>query len=150
MKKAILIDVISYAFAFLFVYTAVSKFFILDIFLEDIQKISIIKSFAPIITLLIPILEILVSLCLIIPNKRLLGLYSSFILMVVFTLYVAGVLLFTESKYRPCTCGGVIRELTWKQHLWLNTGLTLLSFAGIILQKKNNTRPHLIGSASIT
>nr|WP_143097972.1 MauE/DoxX family redox-associated membrane protein [Chitinophaga sp. CF118] len=70
---------------------------------------------------------------LLIPNKtRKYGLLGSLVLMLVFTVYVAYVLLFTTK--RPCTCGGIIRQLSWPDHLIFNISFLLLAITGIILQ----------------
>jgi hypothetical protein len=63
------------------------------------------------------------------------GLYASLVLMLAFTIYTAAVLLHAF-KYVPCSCGGVIRKLTWPQHLVFNLFFVGISVAAIILLKK--------------
>jgi hypothetical protein len=50
--------------------------------------------------------------------------------MCIFTVYIGCMLLFAPDL--PCSCGGIIRQLSWKQHLLLN--LFLLVLAGIAVR----------------
>jgi len=69
---------------------------------------------------------------------RMIGLYASFFMMLSFTLYITLMLLFT--KHLPCSCGGVLRKLSWPQHLILNIFFLILAIAGIILQKNKHLK----------
>jgi putative oxidoreductase len=46
--------------------------------------------------------------------------------------------------YIPCSCGGVIRKLTWPQHLVLNLFYVALSVLGLILQRSQNLKSIFI------
>jgi hypothetical protein len=63
-----------------------------------------------------------------------LGLLASFGLMTVFTIYIAYMLL--TSSHLPCSCGGVISKLSWKEHLWLNVLLSVLAAFSLCLQQR--------------
>jgi len=65
---------------------------------------------------------------------RLLGLYASFSLMVMFTAYIIAITKFSD--YIPCSCGGVLQNMSWNQHLIFNIGFILLAVAGIIFHSK--------------
>jgi hypothetical protein len=52
-------------------------------------------------------------------------------LMVSFTIYIIATLTF--SKHIPCSCGGIIAQLSWKQHILFNTVFIILGFLGITL-----------------
>ena len=64
------------------------------------------------------------------------------IVMGIFTVYT-GVILMHFFPYVPCSCGGVIKRLTWTQHLILNLSFVAISILGVILQHKKrfNTIP---------
>jgi len=47
-----------------------------------------------------------------------LGLWLSFVLLVTFEVYIATMLL--SGLDLPCTCGGLISKLQWKEHLIFN------------------------------
>jgi hypothetical protein len=60
------------------------------------------------------------------------GFYLSALLLIIFTGYIALVLLNYFGRV-PCSCGGVIRTLGWGLHLIFNVFFLLLSFLGIYL-----------------
>lgn len=57
--------------------------------------------------------------------------------MVLFTAYIAMIL--TLADYVPCSCGGVLEDMSWEQHLWFNGFFVLLSIAGIMLDTTNDS-----------
>jgi putative oxidoreductase len=61
--------------------------------------------------------------------------YASLFLMSAFTIYTVAIL-FHAFRYIPCSCGGVIRKLTWPQHLFFNLFFVGISILGIILKKR--------------
>ena len=134
MKKDTIINIISYAFVLLFVYTALSKWLTYKIYLYDLIRSPELGNVAVPISIIIPGAELLAALLLLIPERKHIGFWLSFILMTLFTLYVSYVLLFAVDL--PCTCGGIIRNLSWPQHLVFNIIFTALAATGIILNKK--------------
>jgi hypothetical protein len=82
----------------------------------------------------VPALELLVACLLVVPGTRKWGLYGSFALMAGFTLYVGYLLAFADDL--PCSCGGVIQQMTWGQHLLFNIFFTVIAWTGIRLYKK--------------
>lgn len=133
MKKEIIINIISTLFIFLFVYTSVSKFNDIGQFQAVLKKSPLLGTSAIAISWIIPSLELLISAALFIPAARLIGLISSFVLMLLFSGYIAYMLLF-EVKL-PCACGGVLRQMNWSQHLLFNSAFVLLGLWGIWLSK---------------
>jgi hypothetical protein len=91
----------------------------------------------------IPFLEIAISAALLFEYTRLLAFYASIVLMTLFTIY-AIVILAHFFPYIPCSCGGVIRKLTWPQHLVLNLFYVALSVLGLILQRSQNLKSIFI------
>jgi hypothetical protein len=83
---------------------------------------------------ILPSVEILISLLLILPQTRRIGLWCSFVLMLTFTGYVGYMLAFTP--HLPCSCGGVLRQMTWKQHLVFNTFYSIIALLGIWLHQR--------------
>ena len=134
MKRTTIVEIISSLLILLFVYTATSKLLDYNSFKHVLVKSPLIGDVAGIIALALPITEAVVSLLLFIPPTRLWGLYGSFALMSVFTLYLAYMILFTPNL--PCSCGGVLRQMTWNQHLVFNIFFLLLSLTGVVLQRK--------------
>lgn len=136
MKRTTLVEIISALFILLFVYTASSKLLELEKFQNTITQSPLIGDFASLISWAVPITEIGLALLLLIPKTRLIGLYASTAMMTVFTLYIGYMIVFTPKL--PCSCGGVIKYMTWNQHLLFNIFFTLLGMWGIILSRKNN------------
>jgi len=138
MKKQIIIEIICFLLIVLFVYAATNKLIEMEKFKVQIGQSPLITAFADWVVWLIPISELLVSITLVIPSLRLLGLYSSFVLMVMFTAYIIAILNFSE--YVPCSCGGILEKLGWTEHLIFNIAFALLAMLGVILaSKKNNS-----------
>jgi putative oxidoreductase len=83
----------------------------------------------------IPIIEVVISVGLIFEKTRVRAFYASLFLMSAFTIYTIAILLHSFD-YIPCSCGGVIRKLTWPQHLFFNLFFVGISFLGIFLKKR--------------
>lgn len=96
----------------------------------------------------LPVMEIIVSAILWVPKIRFYGLYGSFILMLVFTAYIAFMLAF--APHLSCSCGGVLQRLGWKPHLWFNAFFTLLALFGLLIehQRRQFLRPQHISAES--
>jgi len=134
MNQKTAIEIISSLLILLFVYAALSKLFEYSGFKVQLRNSEWLKPFAGIIAWLVPAIELAISLMLTVKVTRILGLYASLILLLVFTLYIAGMLL--SGMRLPCSCGGIIQQLSWKQHLLFNLFFLLLSLIGIVLERK--------------
>lgn len=135
IKKTIAIDIISTLFILVFVYTATSKLFEHNTFKAILSGSPLIASKANILSWLLPILELFTATLLLIPSFRRFGFLSSFILMLLFTSYVAYMILFAENL--SCSCRRVISQMTWSQHLIFNIFFTALAFVSWRLTLKN-------------
>jgi len=136
--KSVLVEVIPLLFIFLFMYTSLSKLLLFPTNLSDLHRSPLLGPYAGFLAIFIPAIEIAVSALLLFSRTRFIGLLGSAILMIVFTVYVAFVLA-NKSKYGlPCTCGGIIRQLTWRQHLVFNIFFTFLSVLALWLHKQVN------------
>lgn len=139
MKRHIWIEIISYAFILLFMYTAIAKLITYDTSLNDLKRSPFISDFALPLSILLPISEITISVLIFIPKYRKYGLIGATILMALFTGYVSA-MVFTQETL-PCSCGGLIKYLTWKEHFFFNIFFTLLGVVGIILLRKLPDQP---------
>lgn len=134
MKRKWILRVIVVIFSVLFLYTGISKLQTYDLFVEQIAESAVLSPFAGWVSWMLPLAEFVAALLLLLPRYRLTGFYASFILMILFTGYIIAIFLF--SKDMPCSCGGIIEELSWGEHLVLNFTLTGLAWWGIRLQKR--------------
>ena len=140
MKRNLIIEIISSLLILLFVYTAISKLLDYNNFKTVLSRSPLIGSKATIVALALPITEALVSVLLFIPRTRLWGFYGSVTLMSVFTLYLGYMINFTPKL--PCSCGGVLKQLNWNQHLVFNIFFLALSVTGLVLERKRVKRKH--------
>jgi putative oxidoreductase len=120
----------------LFLYASVSKFLDFHTFIGEMNNQPLPNSLTPFLVWTIPSLEIIIAGALIFERTRLAGFYASLLLMTLFTIYTIVILLHFFS-YIPCSCGGVIKKLTWSQHLVFNLFFVTLSVIGIFLQRGN-------------
>lgn len=129
-----LITLFSLLLTILFVYTAVSKLIQLEVFEMRLEQMPYISPLASWLKWLVPFAELVIVGLLLIGKYRAMGMYASFILMGIFTLYIAAVLQFSE--YVPCSCGGVLSTLHWNDHIVFNMAFMVLALVAIILDKK--------------
>ena len=112
--------------ALLFVYTGCSKLLGHELFVNQLSQMEFVKNFAPLISFVLPVLEIAAALFIAFESPENLGLWISSLLMTFFTIYVGGMLILKSSL--PCTCGGVLASMSWRQHLYFNIFFTLVSW----------------------
>jgi len=134
MLKRTIPSIIALLLTVLFLYTGISKLMEYTVFKEQIGASPILHPIAPFIAWALPLAEFAVAVLLFIPAWRLWGLYASFVLMIAFTVYVIAIVSF--SKELPCSCGGVLQEMSWNQHIIFNIITTILALAGTILERK--------------
>lgn len=146
MKKAILIEIISILFVILFVYTGVSKLLNFNLFSSQISMSPILAPVSKLIGWFIPLVELVASGLLLVPAWRLKGLYASLVLMLSFTIYIILILKFND--HLPCSCGGIIEDLSWNEHLLFNSIFILLAVLGIWLSQSHITRLRSTNSHS--
>jgi hypothetical protein len=133
LTRTFAIHFIASLFIFLFTYTALSKFLDFTNFRAVLGASPLIGNNAGWLAWLLPSAELVTSVLLFFPKTRLPGLYTTFLLMSIFTVYIGAMLLL--ASHLPCSCGGVVSRLTWKQHFWLNIFLVSVAGAGIRLYR---------------
>ncbi|MFI2744231.1 MauE/DoxX family redox-associated membrane protein [Zhouia sp. PK063] len=129
--------IISYALMLLFVYAAISKLLDYTNFYTALYNSPIFKNhlIAHSIAILLPILELIIAILLLIPQYHTAGLLCATSLMLLFTLYIGG-LLWLDIPL-PCNCGGILTHLSWKSHLIFNITITVLAMLGYLFKKKS-------------
>jgi len=130
MKRSLPGEIITYFFIILFGYTGIAKLMEIHSFKDQLASSPMLGQLAGLITWALPISEILLAIALFIPVSRLKALYATAILMTLFTAYVI-TLLFMDN-HLSCSCGGIIEELTPKQHVVFNSACVILSVLGIM------------------
>lgn len=135
MKKQI-VNIISYSFILLFLYAAANKLMDFQKFKVQLGQSPLLTDYAIAIAWLIPIIEIVISIMLVFQRTLLAGLYASFGLMVLFTAYIIIILNFAERI--PCSCGGILENLGWTEHLLFNIVFVILGIVAVIIQSKED------------
>jgi len=88
--------------------------------------------------------EYLLAFGLILERTRLMALYGSFALMIMFTTYIILVLKFSD--YIPCSCGGVLEDLGWTEHIIFNMVFILLAATAIRCLEVEGTTKKILAS----
>lgn len=136
MKQNIIIEIICFLLIILFVYAALSKLFAYADFKNQLTRSPLVKNWAGVVAFVLPAVELIAAGLLTLSTTRKAGLLLSFVLMALFTGYIIYMLLF--EKNLPCSCGGVLKKLTWKQHIVFNIFFLLTAIAGMRLEKNKN------------
>ena len=147
LKRQVVIECIAALLILLFLYASVSKFLDFKRFVDEMNNQPLPNSWTPFLVWGIPCLEIAISVALIFEYTRLLAFYASLVFMTLFTIY-AIMIIAHFFPYVPCSCGGVIRKLTWPQHLALNLFYVALSVLGLVLQRRKSFKPIFINKHS--
>ena len=143
-KRSTYIEFVCYFFFALFIYTALSKWMIYPTFVRDLQRAPLTGQYATLISILIPAVEVIIAIMVMFKRKQTLDIIGAFLLMAIFTFYVGYVLNMTTE--RPCSCGGIFRNMTWRNHMRFNLIATFLAITGVILNiikiKRKRTDNH--------
>jgi hypothetical protein len=129
--------IISILLIFLFAYTGSSKLLDSKGFAAVLSKIPLIGRGAGIVAILLPLAELLIVLLLLFERTRLMGLYASLVLLSIFTVYLVYMVLAVPKL--PCSCGGVISTMSWKQHIVFNAVFIGLAVIGVRNMKRCST-----------
>lgn len=131
----IILLVIKVLFILLFVYTATNKLMHLGQFQDRLERFPFISPYSIWISFWIPFIELVIAGLLLFPKYVLAALYASFALLFLFTVYIITVLQFSDSI--PCSCGGALSSLGWKDHILFNVSLMSLALLGILVIRKS-------------
>jgi putative oxidoreductase len=124
---------------FLFCYTAISKLMDVEEFRRQLNNQEVPQWSKAALVWLIPGSELIVSFLLLIPTTRIIGFYGAAALMTLFTVYMA-LVVFGYFARVPCSCGGVLRSMSFPVHLVFNLFFLALSIGSIYMfhsQSKN-------------
>lgn len=135
--KTNIIYVVSLLYVFLFVYAAISKLLDFQTFVVQLGQSPLLSAYATWIAFLIPIIEIGIAILLLTTRYRYLALLASLGLMVMFSIYITIIL--NYSSFIPCSCGGVLSEMNWSEHLLFNITFIVIAVIAILMHKESKT-----------
>ncbi|MBB2143942.1 hypothetical protein GM921_00465 [Pedobacter sp. LMG 31464] len=132
------IQCITFLLILLWTYTALSKWSEPTAFRFSLYRQPFSTSFSDFIFWVLPLSELTAATLLVFTATRPLGFYLSTLLLTVFTIYIVIALLGVFEKV-PCSCGGVLKSLGWKQHLLFNLVFFALStYASLVVYQQKN------------
>jgi len=131
--KTIVTELIAGVFILLFLYTALSKVFELNDFQYVLRRSPLIGEWNIVVSWFVILSELIICMLLLTKTLKLWGLFFSWLLMGVFSSYI--LYLMVGGYDLPCRCGGVIKDLSWGQHLVFNSAFVLLGVTGWKLER---------------
>lgn len=129
MLKKSLLELPAVLLTILFTYASISKLLQYNTFRFQLDLSPFITNYSSIIAWSIPAIELITTALLMFPATRLKGFYLSYGLMLLFTFYIYAILHY--SYFVPCSCGGILSQMNWEQHLIFNIAFTLIALTGI-------------------
>ncbi|WP_338193679.1 MauE/DoxX family redox-associated membrane protein [Flagellimonas marinaquae] len=136
-SKVVIVEVVCFLYVLLFVYAATSKLMDFQQFRVQLGQSPILTAYADWIAWLVPLTEYALAILLSMESTRYKALYVTLGLMTMFTTYIILVLNFSD--YIPCSCGGVLEDLGWTEHIVFNLFFIVLSIVAILLTKDSRT-----------
>ena len=131
----IILKVASTLYIILFVYAATSKLFDFEQFKTQLGQSPIITAYADWVAWGVPLLELVIAGLFIVPKFMLLAFYTSYSLMIMFTTYI--ILILNFSDFIPCSCGGVLEDLGWTEHIVFNVVFIAIAAGSTFYLEKN-------------
>lgn len=134
-KQEVIITIITSLVILLFMYTAISK--LLDynkfVFQMRLTPIPFIWQVAPVLGIVLPILELALTTLIFFDRTRLIGFWTSLVLMFLFEGYIFWMKLveYQTGVKLPCTCGGIISKMSWTTHFIFNAVFIVLMIIAI-------------------
>jgi uncharacterized membrane protein YphA (DoxX/SURF4 family) len=145
--KEVFVEIISVLLILLFVYSALSKVLEFQNFQAQLGQSPLLSAYTGFISYAVLIVEFTIALLLAFPKTRFVGLLSSFVLMIMFTAYI--IVILNYSSFVPCSCGGILEKLGWKEHLIFNVVFTILAVTACLISTTNKLKT-IFGLISIT
>jgi len=135
--KKLIIDTCCVSYSLLLLYGTSSKLIDYESFRVQLGQSPVISSFAGGVSFIIPAAEIAIAVLLFIKNCRIAALFAGYSLMCMFTAYIYIIL--NYSPYIPCSCGGVLENMDWTQHMIFNICFLLFAASSILLSADPKT-----------
>ena len=114
----------------LFAYAALSKLRDFERFQIQLGKSPLTNSFASLIAWVIPLLEITICVMLVVRKLQYVGLFTAYSMMIMFSVYIVIILQFAD--YIPCSCGGILENMSWKEHFVFNISFVAIAIIAIL------------------
>ena len=127
--------ILKYLIAFLFIYAGTYKITDINLFASQMYQSPLLPGrLVPILSIFVPIFEILLGFLLIFSKLDYYLLRISLSLMIFFSTYL--IMLFTLYDKPPCACGGILNNMGYPEHIIFNIFFTILSAIAIFIYEK--------------
>ncbi|SDF95223.1 Methylamine utilisation protein MauE [Pedobacter terrae] len=130
MKKETILAIITAIIAALFFYAAYSKLMDYDKSRDQMNNQIFPSLISSILTWLIPTIEIILMLGLLFPFTRIKALWASLALLILFSSYI-GLIMTGIFGRIPCSCGGILENMSYGKHLIFNLFFILIAIVGL-------------------
>ncbi|QDW27247.1 hypothetical protein FFJ24_021415 [Pedobacter sp. KBS0701] len=131
--RVFFINIVSILTVFLLMYAAMNKLIEHDKFRTQIGQSPLLTDFKGFIVWVVPLIELGIVFLFFSEERRLLALYLSWGLMVIFSAYIFCITRFTENI--PCSCGGILDKISWELHLKFNLCFVIIIMIAIFLDR---------------
>ncbi|RYD96815.1 MAG: hypothetical protein EOP54_12740 [Sphingobacteriales bacterium] len=122
------------ALATLFCYAAMSKLLNYEQSEQEMLNQVFPQSVAIVLTWLVPSVELLVTMLLLIKTTQHIGLWVAALLLLAFSVYISVVMTGAFGRV-PCSCGGILKSMSYGTHLVFNLFFMFLAIGALILVK---------------
>lgn len=133
MRKLQFSDLIALMFIILFTYAGWTKLLDYRSFRGQLASFNYISGGAGFLAIAMPLAHLGLALLLMSPKMRISALRISIALLLLYSVYIAVILLFSGNDI-PCACGGLFRFTSWGGQLAINSLLIVCAFMAIIFQ----------------
>lgn len=120
----------------LFTYAALSKVLEFEEFQVQLAQSPLLSAYAEAVSYGVIGAELITVLLFCFERTKTLSLYLATGLMVAFTVYIYLILHFSD--FVPCSCGGILEDLGWTEHLIFNLVCVILGATGIWIATGNH------------
>lgn len=141
MKTAALQQCIQFLLILLFAYAAISKLADHSAFRYQLADFPVLDNYPRLFAWLIPLAELCIVALLFIPSTHLYGFIAASITLTAFTIFLLAMVIFNH--HLPCSCGGIISALSWKQHIVFNSFFLTLAVLGLIRTAKQQHKENI-------
>jgi len=94
----------------------------------------LLKDYSRLLSVGVPVIELCIALLLFIPATAKAGMIAGVSLLLLFTAYI--IYMITTDPNLPCSCGGVIQQLSWRQHIVFNMAFIVAGSMAVRMGRK--------------
>lgn len=124
--------------AALFFYAAMSKLIEYEQSKSEMLNQVFPSKWAGIITWMVPATELIIAAALLLRQSQRAGLWAATLLLSAFSAYIAIVMTGIFGRI-PCSCGGILKHMSYETHLLFNLFFVALGIIGIKLTNPKHT-----------